>query len=291
VDEAAWVKLLQDVVRLPLLSWGGTVPALWGFLRENSQALSHLALVFGVPFLGWRAWAADRQARVAYLQAKTAEQGHLTDRFTKAIEQLGSEKMAVRLGAIYALERLSKDSQQDDWTIMEVLSAYIRDNAPWSPGHEQRRSFKTDIQASLTVLGRRHEEARARHEAAERYIDLRLTDLRGANLRGHIWKARSYRARTSTLLASRMPIWSGLGFNVRTWNARSYGPRTSKAQSFGTRTLKGQVSGKPIWKAPGCEVRTCRGPSFLARTSNAADFRERILTRLTFRLRASMARS
>ena len=32
-----------------------------------------------------------------------------------------------------ALERLSRDSQEDHWTIMEVLTAYVRDNAPWPP--------------------------------------------------------------------------------------------------------------------------------------------------------------
>src|SRR6185312_13739727 len=33
------------------------------------------------------------------------EQGQVTDRFTKAIEQLGSDKLDVRIGGIYALER------------------------------------------------------------------------------------------------------------------------------------------------------------------------------------------
>jgi hypothetical protein len=138
------VALLQDGLRLLLLSWGSIVPALWDFLRENSQSLSQLAVIafaaIGIPLLWIRTRAADRQARaaneqarIANVQAKTAEQGHITDRFTKAIEQLGSEKLAVRMGAIYALERLSKDSPEDHWTIMEVLTAYVRDNAPWPP--------------------------------------------------------------------------------------------------------------------------------------------------------------
>ena len=33
------------------------------------------------------------------------EQGQVTDRYTKAIEQLGSDKLDVRIGGIYALER------------------------------------------------------------------------------------------------------------------------------------------------------------------------------------------
>jgi hypothetical protein len=34
------------------------------------------------------------------------EQGQVTDRYTKAVEQLGSDKLDVRIGGIYALERV-----------------------------------------------------------------------------------------------------------------------------------------------------------------------------------------
>lgn len=37
------------------------------------------------------------------------EQGQVTERYTKAIEQLGSEKLDVRIGGIYALERVARD--------------------------------------------------------------------------------------------------------------------------------------------------------------------------------------
>ena len=42
-----------------------------------------------------------------------AEQGQVTDRYTKAIEQLGSDKLDVRIGGIYALERIARDSARD----------------------------------------------------------------------------------------------------------------------------------------------------------------------------------
>src|SRR5262249_51668713 len=35
--------------------------------------------------------------------------------------------------AFYALERITKDSPKDHGQIMEVLTAYVRDNAPWPP--------------------------------------------------------------------------------------------------------------------------------------------------------------
>jgi hypothetical protein len=40
------------------------------------------------------------------------EQCQVTDRYTKAIEQLGSGKLDVRIGGIYALERIARDSSQ-----------------------------------------------------------------------------------------------------------------------------------------------------------------------------------
>jgi len=47
------------------------------------------------------------------LNFRLSREGHVTDWYTKAIEQLGSEHLDVRLGAIYALERIIIDSPRD----------------------------------------------------------------------------------------------------------------------------------------------------------------------------------
>jgi len=103
---------------------------------------------------------------------RLSREGHLTDRYTKAVEQLGSDKIEMRLGGIYALERLMRDSSTDQPTIMEVLTAHIRQHAPRTsdeakttdsqrPGGRLRHpptppsSPDADVQAVLTVLGRR----------------------------------------------------------------------------------------------------------------------------------------
>ncbi len=52
-----------------------------------------------------------------------SRQGQVTDRYTKAIEQLGSDKPDVRIGGIYALERVARDSARDHPTVLEVLTA------------------------------------------------------------------------------------------------------------------------------------------------------------------------
>jgi hypothetical protein len=62
----------------------------------------------------------------------TAREGQITERFTRAIDQLGAvdkdgnPAIEIRLGGIYALERIVKEPEKDYWPIMEILTAYIR---------------------------------------------------------------------------------------------------------------------------------------------------------------------
>ncbi|MEH2281418.1 MAG: pentapeptide repeat-containing protein [Nostoc sp.] len=104
------------------------------------------------------------------------------ERFSKAIEQLGNEKIETRFAAIYALERIAKDSPKDHWTIMEILAAFIRENAPVNQEYEDesRQSSKlpTDIQTALTVIGRRDSSK----DSVNQKLDLRNTDLSNADL-------------------------------------------------------------------------------------------------------------
>jgi hypothetical protein len=60
---------------------------------------------------------------------KLTELGQVTDRYTKAIEQLGSDKPDVKIGGIYALERIARDSKTDHSTVMEVLTVFVREHS------------------------------------------------------------------------------------------------------------------------------------------------------------------
>jgi hypothetical protein len=64
-------------------------------------------------------------------QTNADRQRRITDSYSKAVEQLGSEKIEVRLGGIYTLERISRESTDDHWTIMETLTAFVRERAHW----------------------------------------------------------------------------------------------------------------------------------------------------------------
>src|SRR4051794_25603678 len=50
-------------------------------------------------------------AIVGLLNLRTSREGQITDRFSKAVEQLGNDKVEIRLGGIYALERVARDSE------------------------------------------------------------------------------------------------------------------------------------------------------------------------------------
>ena len=126
-------------------------------------------------------------ALVIWRQSQLSRQGQITERFTRAIDQLDYTKaVEVRLGGIYALERIARDSPQTDhWPIMEVLTAYVREHAQWSEaklGPEEspdEAKPAVDIQAVLTVLSRRSQW----YQNGElQCLDLRQTDLRRANL-------------------------------------------------------------------------------------------------------------
>jgi uncharacterized protein YjbI with pentapeptide repeats len=120
------------------------------------------------------------------------EQGQVTDRYTKAIEQLGSKELDVRIGGIYALERVARDSARDHPVAIEVLTAFIREHSrePWPPaeadGAEPERSTWPDVQAALTVVGRRDADRTIRSinlaRAALPGAILTRAELAGANL-------------------------------------------------------------------------------------------------------------
>jgi uncharacterized membrane protein (DUF485 family) len=64
---------------------------------------------------------------------RMTEQGHITDRYSKAIEQLGDDQLTIRLGGIYALERIARDSERDHPTVVEVLSAFVQEEGHGAP--------------------------------------------------------------------------------------------------------------------------------------------------------------
>jgi hypothetical protein len=116
----------------------------------------------------------DLLRRTSQRNYEQAEQGQVTDRYTKAIEQLGADKLDVRIGGIYAIERIARDSVRDHPTVMEVLSAFVREHSPeqwpplpddYQPGADPpERTTRPDVRAAVTVIGRRNPERDPRRQ-------------------------------------------------------------------------------------------------------------------------------
>jgi hypothetical protein len=196
------------------------VVGLWAFVRptdptEKKDFLQAVGvLLAGLVGLGglyftWRNLNQTRQTTQRTLEL--TERGQITERFTRAIAQLGAtddegkKRMEIRLGGIYALERIARDSEEEHWPIMEVLTAYVRRHARWlleegqegtedaavekkteedSTGESETTevaALTPDIQAILTVIRRRTRSLD--HEEPES-LDLHETNLREANLVG-----------------------------------------------------------------------------------------------------------
>lgn len=132
-------------------------------ISAENNARTTLAQIIGGLVLLLGLYATFKNVRVT-------EEGKLTERFSKAVELLGSDKLDIRLGGIYALERITQDSLKDHWTVVEVLTAFIREQSRRAyKGHipnsnessssvdviEDNFILREDIQVALTVIGRR----------------------------------------------------------------------------------------------------------------------------------------
>jgi hypothetical protein len=130
------------------------------------------------------AWAALAQARTARLrhdeQTRADIHRRITESFSKAAEQLGSDKLAVRLGGIYTMERISRESWTDYWPAMETLSAIVRESGRLTQQTDSK--ITTDVAAVMEVLSRRSSDAKKYEVENHLFFDLSNADLRGAEL-------------------------------------------------------------------------------------------------------------
>ena len=199
-------------------------------VQITAQILVGLSVTYG----GYLAWQ----------RLEVSREDQINDRYTRAIDQLGSEHLEIRLGGIYALERLANDSLKDQETVMKVLTAFVRQNASsqvtvqasrdessekdteisanqGDVNTSEKTTPKTDIQAILTVIGKHEWKVTGRIDLSGTNLsraNLRGTNLSRANLRGtNLSRANLSRANLSRADLSRANLsWADLrGANLR----------------------------------------------------------------------------
>ena len=123
-------------------------------------------------------WIMYRQEKKQHIFPPT----YLKRRLMMAVEHLHYQTVDQRLEGIIELEKLAKAHPQSNWEIVEILTAFVRKNAPHNTQAEVTAmpsiKIHPDIQASLNFIGRRDTQQYLESEQ----IDLSYTDLRGINL-------------------------------------------------------------------------------------------------------------
>ncbi|MGW3976586.1 pentapeptide repeat-containing protein [Streptomyces mirabilis] len=150
------------------------------------QMIGGLVVLFG-------AYATWRQLRVSQDGLRATQEGYVTDRFSRAVDQLGSDKLDVRVGGLHALWRVAEQSARDREAVISIQAAYLRTHLPWPPTGPDApaadvpindiaplEARAADSQVALTGLGvlcRRREQS---------WVNLSATDLRRADCDG-LW--------------------------------------------------------------------------------------------------------
>ena len=112
--------------------------------------------------------------RIAGVTERDLEERRVTELYTKAVEQLGSDKAPVRLGGLYALERLGQDNPRQRQTIMNVLCAYLR--MPFDGPNE-------GLRGADAVHWKQSKETTKNYDAAELQVRLAAQELLRTHLR------------------------------------------------------------------------------------------------------------
>ena len=73
-------------------------------------------------------------AAATWRQVNVTREGQITERFTRAVDQVGSSNVDVRIGGLYALERIAKNSEADRNSVQFLLGAFVRGHANWPVG-------------------------------------------------------------------------------------------------------------------------------------------------------------
>jgi hypothetical protein len=106
---------------------------------------------------------------------------HFSERLRRASQDLGSDKLEVRLGAIAALDRIAEDSSRDRPRAIELLETYVRER---SPRNGAPLRAPGDIEAAVWAIVRRRRDGGRDTGVDLRGVSLCATKLAGLDFRG-----------------------------------------------------------------------------------------------------------
>jgi uncharacterized protein YjbI with pentapeptide repeats len=150
---------------------------------------------------------------------RDAIERRITELYTKAADQLGSEQAPVRLAGLYALERLAHSTVEHRQTMVDVICAYLRMPYPPPPpaggrsyrslGPTQQRRARTRAYGTLAATPTSR-GSRQVHAEQERQVRLTAQNILLRNLRV-IPQRRRWWQRTPP---SAVPAWPGIRLDL-----------------------------------------------------------------------------
>ena len=203
IDSRFWFGVGAGATSLILIVLAFMLPirfdVFWRWMTDGesgSTTLRNIVIlilaIIGMPFAIWRSVVAGRQA-------DTAQRGLRNERYQKAVEMLGNGILAVRLGGIYALQRLTKeDPIQYHIQVMRLFCAFLRHPTQASQshvphnemveivgGHERavNESIRDDVEDVLRAIGTRTKEEIEIESRAGFDLVIYEADLRHLNIR------------------------------------------------------------------------------------------------------------
>ena len=191
-----WVVGIAAVLAIGvLLSW-----SYWDALAESlSTTIRNVGLVIGgiiaIVLAVWRSIVAERQA-------DTAQQSLLNERYERGAEMLGSDVLSVRLGGIYALQRLAHEHPKEyHLQIMRLMCAFVRYPTEDQSFLDKQSTdeptplIRPDIDAAMAAFVNRDEQRLDIESEAHFTVDFQTAKLRGAHYaHANLSGARLHRA-------------------------------------------------------------------------------------------------
>lgn len=169
--------------------------------KEKVEAFAKLATALGLlvaaPFalLGvglafWRTWNQHRDTELATrkleMESELAARKLDAEAFAKAVEQLGHAEIAIRMGAVLALQNLAEASPRRLLgQTLEILCAYVREKRPRTKEADEQPAvpLPTDVELTLQVISRLNRlNTDGKISVNLNNTDLREVALGGANL-------------------------------------------------------------------------------------------------------------
>ena len=171
----------------------------WSKEESGGTAIRNLVLVMAaiaaLPLAIWRSKVAERQAA-------TAQLGLLNERYQKSAEMLGNHDMqSVRLGGIYALNRLAAERPEDYHVqIMKLFGAFVVDQTgskmprgnvvesecdkeKEEPVQQSEPKLAQDVQEVMRLIAERDEERIALESKEKLRLNLSHSSIVGFTLR------------------------------------------------------------------------------------------------------------